>query len=490
MNPNILDDDRVLNMTMNELRKTIQSLKDAQSKTRTNSSEYSVFQRYIDKNLSRERKAINICKNDIIKYNLLGDGSPLNPSAKLEVLRLTKNNFENLSVVKWNTLIRTTLSSAKDSNGNFIQEHESNEITPDNHGDRMVDFLEGKSGITLTTGVKAAVTTAAVASLCSLNIANFASFLGLSTVGLPKSLSLISVVGKAVGGAFALNPVLGIAAGALLATGTLKLAKKIFGPEIKKMWGNFKAQRKIDKIVEQNEVDITPELDGLDENDFIQKQEKLENYNLELAELETNDATLPEIKAFIDKFEKTKLKPKREIIANVKPAIEKAFKIEASAFIFNYDETKYNIVKKNYASYLSPTEISKIEAEIQLQTKTDLKSHIDDYKNVKSSLDTETKTDFNKFKKELNNIIANFNSADAQTVLNNIKKLSAYTDGSKLRGTKDIDKVKTLCGDMEKLLQELYLRVKVNGKNADIKSIAAEQGLTENDLNDLGITTN
>lgn len=490
MNPNILDDDRVLNMTMGELRKTIKNLKDAQSKTKPNSGEYSVIQRYIDKNLSRERKAINICKNDIIKYNLLGDGSALDPSAKLKVLNLTKNNFENLSIAKWNALIKTEFSTVRDPRGSSIQEHEANEITPDHYGDKMIDFLEGKSGLTLTTGVKAAVTTAAVASLCSLNIANFASFLGLSTAGLPKSLSLISVVGKAVGGAFALNPVLGVASAALLTVGTGMLAKKIFGPEIKKIWGNFKAQKKIDKIVGQNEIDISTELDGLSDDDFIKKQETIENFNLELAELETSDATLTDIESFIDKFEKTKLKPRKEIISNAKTVIEKAFKAEASAFIFNYDEKKYNKVKKNYSSYLSPTEIAKLEAEMQLQTKTDLKSHITEFNKVQSGLGADTRKSFDDFKNKLNGIISSFDSADNQTILNNIKKLSAYADGTKIRGTAYKDKVVELCKDMEELLQELYVRVKVNGKDADIKSIAAEHGITKDDLDGLGITTN
>ena len=189
--------------TVGTLRDVAKALTDAKEKTSV-PAEKSRLDELINKYTTSANKLITVCKNEIISKNIHG-----NIDSQIEIARLTRDNFKNLSLDALNNILVDT-----------AKQHETSEIIYEENkrdpGQGMIDFLEGKSGITLMTGIKATLTTAAVAALSSLNIAEFAGAMGLSTTGLPTSFSIISIVPKILSTLAALNPVIGVAAGALL----------------------------------------------------------------------------------------------------------------------------------------------------------------------------------------------------------------------------------------------------------------------------------
>ena len=176
--------------TVGNFNDTIHALEEAKKKT-TKAAEQARFDELINKYTTSKNKLINICKNDIIKGNMMSDAA-----TRVEVGKLTRDNFKALSLQAWNNLLDAE------------HQHKENELKDKDPGQAMIDFLDGKSGINLMTGVKATLTTAAIAALSSLNIAGFAGAMGLSTAGLPASVSIISIIPEAIGALFALNPVI------------------------------------------------------------------------------------------------------------------------------------------------------------------------------------------------------------------------------------------------------------------------------------------
>lgn len=226
--------------TVGNFDSAIKSLEEAKNKS-TSKEESQKFDQLIQKYEQSRHKLISICKNDIIKHNMTVD-----QEAKKQVEAVMRDNFKALSMEKWNAIIND-FNGVEKNHDNQIGTHNEHEMKAAG-GDGFINFLEGKSGINLMTGVKAALSTAAVGALFSLDIGAFAGLWGLSLpAGAPATLSIIQFVPEIITGLATLNPVLGIAGAALLGIGAVALVKKIFGPEIKKMWTNFKVARKVNK---------------------------------------------------------------------------------------------------------------------------------------------------------------------------------------------------------------------------------------------------
>lgn len=251
--------------TVGNFEDTIKSLNEAKLNAKS-AAEKDALDKFITKYTQSKDKLITICKNDIAKGIFLGADA----NVKVEVGKVTRENFRALSLERWNKIVATQGLS-----------HEEKEIKSGDKGQGAIDFLEGKSGINLMTGVKAALTTAAIGALSSLNIGAFAGLWGLSLpASVPASISLFSFVPEIISGLATLNPVLGLAAGALVGIGAVAVIKKIFGPEIKKIWTNVKVAHKVRKLAETSQDKISSEQDikkfmgDMDPETFQKKAEK------------------------------------------------------------------------------------------------------------------------------------------------------------------------------------------------------------------------
>lgn len=460
--------------TVGNFNDTIQALEEAKKKT-TKPAEQARFDELINKYTTSKNKLIKICKNDIIKGNMMSDAA-----TRVEVGKLTRDNFKALSLQAWNKVLDAE------------HQHKENEFKDKDPGQAVIDFLDGKSGINLMTGVKATLTTAAIAALSSLNIAGFAEAMGLSIAGLPESVSVISIIPKAIGSLFALNPVIGVAAGALLGLGVIKLTKKIFGPEIKKLWANIKVRHAVNKQTEASqdkefsEKDITEVLGGKSSEDYQKDAE--------------------------DEIERT---TKKNDGTYEREFSDKAFALATGDGVDI--ETKVNELKNEYKDKLDSDAIDRLLTSAGIAIKQP------DLGDVATDLATDPKfrtrtggrgtvpksrTDFNDFKAAYQDLVvmigktsvANTEKAkairDLRTFANNPNKFldkSGSTRGTSRSTPKDIErqeKIKKLCNGMVDIISELYAEVAKDvskAATADTLKDALEsaRGLTADQIKNL-----
>ena len=457
--------------TVGTLNDVIKALKDAQGKT-TKPEEKERFNQLITKYSTSRDKLITICKNDIIKHNIFGDNA-----TKLQVARLTRDNFKALSLNEWNALVANI--------------HSESELKAGDPGQKAIDFLEGKTGINLMTGVKATLATAAVAALTSLNISAFAGALGFSATtvaALPTSFSVISIVPKIIATLSALNPVIGVAAGVLMGIGALKITKKIFGPEIKKMWANVKTRHAVNeafkntKLENDSKEDLRAYMDGKTPEDY-EKQ----------------------MQGVIDNEDK-----------KANGTYENEFKDEALKLATGTGkdlDKEIDTLRKKFKNKLTPAEIDQYLRDTGLAPKqpdlgeiaTDLK---DDATFKKPKKDPSTGTtpapsqsrkDFEQFKKDYKKLISDMGnpSIDATAKAKAIRDLRNYAnDASKfVDGTDPADvarqkKVQAICNGMVEILSDLYAEIakdasKVAQKDAILRQLESDRGLAQDQFNKL-----
>ncbi len=207
--------------TVKEMDNAIKIYTTAKDKAK-NSSDAAKLQQKIDNCTQSKNKLIGICKYDIKKGNL-----QITDDNRKEVLRLTRNNYAELSLKAWNTLL---YNQDKD-------EHVNGEIKKDGDlGQIFINFMEGNTGITLMTGVKALIATAAGSLLFKANV--------------------FSLIPKAIELAMGVNPVFGACVVALGVAGAALAIKKVFGKEIGKLWGNLKTNHSVKKGVNASKYEF------------------------------------------------------------------------------------------------------------------------------------------------------------------------------------------------------------------------------------------
>lgn len=454
--------------TAGKLKEVVDALEEAKSKT-TNSVEKERFDQLIKKYSTAREKLVTICKNDIIKHNIFGDNA-----SKLEVARLTRDNFKALSLEAWNNLIVAEENK-----------HNSKELESKDFGQAAIDVLEGKTGITLMTGVKATLATAAVAALSSLNISAFAGALGFSAstvAALPTSFSVISIIPKVLTTLSALNPVIGVAAGVLMGIGAIKLTKKIFGPEIKKLWAKTKAEHKVreafksTKLENESKADISSYMDGKTPEDYeTHMQDTIDH------EDKRNNGT------YANDFK------------------TEAFKLATGT---GKDlEKEVTKLRNKFKTKLTPAEIDQLLRECGIapdqpdlgEIATDLKGDATFKKPAKGSTPSQSRKDFDQFKKDYKKIITTLSdpSVDATAKAKSIRDLrnfagdaSKFVDGSSAADIARQKKIQEICTGMVEIASELYAEIakdasKVAQKDAILRQLESDRGLAEGQFNKL-----
>lgn len=462
--------------TVGTLNDVIKALKDAQGKT-TKPEERERFNQLITKYSTSRDKLITICKNDIIKHNIFGDNA-----TKLQVARLTRDNFKALSLNEWNALVTNI--------------HSESELKVGDPGQKAIDFLEGKSGINLMTGVKATLATAAVAAFCSFKSAglvNLFNKIGLdslvTTLGSGESaVSLVQIIPNVISGLFAINPVIGVAAGVLMGIGVLKLTKKIFGPEIKKMWANVKTRHAVNeafkntKLENDSKEDLRSYMDGKTPEDYEKQMQNI-----------------------IDHEDKKS-----------NGTYENEFKDEALKLATGTGkdlDKEIDTLRKKFKNKLTPAEIDQYLRDTGLAPKqpdlgeiaTDLKDDAT-FKKPKKDPSTGTtppasksRSDFEQFKKDYKKLVSNMGdpTIDATAKAKAIRDLRNYAnDASKfVDGTDPADldrqkKVQTICNGMVEILSDLYAEIakdasKAAQKDAILRQLESDRGLAQDQFNKL-----
>ncbi len=267
--------------TVGNFNDTIKALEEAKKKD-IGTAEKNKIQQFINKYTQSRDKLIGVCKNDIIKGNMKTDYN-----SKKEIGNLIRDNFKKLSLAEWNKYIETT----KDG----VSQHKEKELNV-NDGQGTIDFLEGKSGINLMTGVKGALSLGVVSSLFwfkSPAVVGFFESVGflkplVATVGKDSAISIASIIPKIVTGLWAVNPVLAVAGVALMGVGLAMLVKKVFGPEIKKMWTNHKVKHAVRNVSNASKdellakADISEYLDDLNPDAYADKTKEEASKNIQI----------------------------------------------------------------------------------------------------------------------------------------------------------------------------------------------------------------
>ena len=457
--------------TVGTLNDVVKALKDAQSKT-TKPEERERFNQLITKYSASRDKLITICKNDIIKHNIFGDSA-----SKLQVARLTRDNFKALSLTEWNNLL--------------AKKHSEKELKVGDPGQKAIDFLEGKSGINLMTGIKATLATAAVAALTSLNISAFAGALGFSATtvaALPTSFSVISIVPKILATLSALNPVIGVAAGVLMGVGVIKLTKKIFGPEIKKMWANVKTRHAVNeafknqKLENESKEDLRPFMDGKSPEDYEKQMQGIVDHEDKKAN-----------GTFANEFKDEALK----LATGTGKDLDKAV----------------DALREKYKKKLTPAEIDQCLRDAGLAVKqpdlgeiaTDLKGDATFKKPTKDPSTgttppaSQSRKDFEQFKKDYKKLVADIGNPtiDATVKAKAIRDLrnyandsSKFSDGTTGADTDRQKKLQTICNGMVEILSDLYAEIakdasKAAQKDALLRQLEGDRGLAQDQFNKL-----
>ena len=460
--------------TVGQFNNAIKALEEAKNANK-NTEFQERLQHFIDKYTTSKNKLITICKNDIVKGNLLVD-----PETRIEVKKVISDNYKNLSLHTWNKVIakhnERTHDKAVKKHGNKLDLGGS---IKEVEGQPVIDFLEGKSGINLMTGVKASLAAAAVSSLCSLNIGAFAGLWGLSLpANVPASLSLFSFVPEIITGLATLNPVLGVAAGALLGIGAIALVKKIFGPEIKKMWSNFKVNNAVKKATKKAENS----LESTGSDDFAKSA--LE----EITELE-------------------KVKPSTGDRSHYSLLFEQKVKEIAHGDGIDMDK-KIADLKTEYAGKVSDMEeiLKKLGVSEKQPDLGDIASDLVKIGKFKEKGDKNSKSrkDFNHFRAEYNKLVIaiadkSLSESEQSKIIRDLRKFanddSNFVDkaGGQGNSTTDVEarrkKVQSLCQGMVDILSDLQYQANKTMTPEAIKKLKTDlegqHGLTADQIEKL-----
>lgn len=418
---------------------------------------------------------------------------------KSSLVDLMKNNYAKLSLDAYNNL-QDQLNNPKKVNGE--------EIDPTKDGfENVIEFLEGKKGINLTSIVKTSITTAAVALM--------------SQAG---GFSLLSTVATAL---WTFNPVIAVCAGVVGAIAIGKLIGKVFGPELKNLTNTYRMNKAYEKVQTNNSISsfdankIVEDHEKQQQEDQKKQQEAAEKrkeaaekrkaindqrtqLNKELANFKPK--SIDEVVAFMGQFDKL---PKADVDAAVKAAginFEQIFKAEAADLVMagnKNDLAKITELRTKFGSFLSAADMDKFQKDTGLKLNDkDYSQEFEDYKSVNLKEDKDKrhtpetknksgKNAFDTFKTcytyVINDIFAGKNTKD---VMIDIADLENFTKDPKnfSNESQDVqDKMRALCNKMIEMLKEIT-KAKIMGatdKDAAMKNASKEHGLDENALGDL-----
>lgn len=490
--------------TVGNFNDTIKALEEAKKKA-LSSAERERLQQFITKYTTTKEKLISICKKDIKEHQMYID-----PKVKAEADKLTRDGFHALSIESWTKVVQLHNDSNIAGPDRKANAPTMKDIAFDNHGEGWLNFLEGKSGLTLMTSVKASLTTMALA--------------GLHTIG------AFNLIPTLITTLFTLNPVLGAAAAVLAVTGTAMLVKKIFGPELtvwkNKIKTNILGNKSIDTYMSKSDhIDLDAEAR---EQEKIRNKEAGEREEGEQRDNGTFDKEFedkikslvgknnPSLAADVDKLKKeyaNKVKDARIIDKVVEEVfgndlVARATDLATSTKRDNSAEVEK--LRNLYAGVLTPERIDQILTEANLVIENpNLRTTADEViaggEDNKKGYDASTaSTAYREFKAAYDAIIVKLtsNTYNLAEINNDIHALEDYAKPAtflkdatasgygvpsswKLTDPKKAAKIAKLCGGMIGILRELSTQLGQGKGPVDAKKTQKDHGLTEQQLQEI-----
>lgn len=386
-----------------------------------NTEEKKYAQSKIEKLEYSKIKIINLCKSKV--------GTVIEDSKKRQLAHLMKDDFKELSIEKLNAILLA---------GDQVDVKDS-ELQGNNVG---MNILEGKTGIEFMTVVKSTIAVSAVALL-----SQYGAF---------------SAIGSGFTALWALNPVVAACAAVLGTASLIKLARKIFAPEISRFVAKQKADKKFNTQSSTSDQEV---------NDFISEEETKETN-------EQNETARQEAER-VDKAKNNIIKDMKTAARGGTPKTVDDALIQGYVTSLGITEEQVKEALTTYGWRESDTAKADYSSTynsivtLTPEEKTGYRLFKNQYNNAVVQIMDNTKTD--REKNELIGNIRNFANNDANFVATG----ASATMNAKL---------KELCGYMCDMLGELLDRSRefdgVQAKNIR-KQLETEHGLKANDLYNL-----
>lgn len=394
-----------------------------------NAEEKKYAQTKIEKLEYSRNKIVNLCKSKV--------GAVVEDTRKRALAHLMKDNFKELSIEGLNAILLA---------GDQV-EVEDSELQGQNVG---MDILEGKTGVEYMTVVKSTIAVSAIALLTQ-----YGAF---------------SAIGSGLSALAAINPVVAVCAVALGGATLIKLARKIFAPEIKKFVAKQKAEEKFNTQSSASDQEVDKFVKD-EEQKIADEQQKIKDADEQAAR----------DKAEAERVDKAKTTLIKEILndtssGNTVNLDDTSIKKYAQKYKITEEQVK-EVLKDNGYTVPEPKNLGDTAKEISLSTnqKTGFNDFFQNYKNTVKAIIGDSKSP-----KEKAELIAN---------LQKFADEPSWTDPKTGKTTKiNNNKLKELCNGMCDMLRELMARAKeFEGQKAgDIrKQLESEHGLKASDFNNL-----